>query len=200
MNAPFSSWPPPLEEVDYHHGKLPKLLKLLMNLLLWKSFPVAERVEKLSSLLGQDIIYNISNGKIKATKHVQLGITTKRETGSRLMLDSLNCLDHSISYDQVTNIETSFAELNVKNRSNRSFVTNNVQPSALVSFVYNNCDHNPETFPGASFHVTNGNIIPLSSKTDEPEQSVSTYCYTWISFEEEILQTNHERRCILHCT
>ena len=25
MNAPFSSWPPLPEEVDYHHVKLPKL-------------------------------------------------------------------------------------------------------------------------------------------------------------------------------
>ena len=80
--------------------KLPKLLKLLMNSLLSKSFPVAERVERLSSSLGQDIIYNMSNGKTKAIKQVQLGITTKRKTGSRLMLDSLNCLGHPISYDE----------------------------------------------------------------------------------------------------
>ena len=71
-----------------------------MNSLLSKSFPVAERVERLSSSLGQDIIYNMSNGKAKAIKQVQLGITTKRKTGSRLMLDSLNCLGHPISYDK----------------------------------------------------------------------------------------------------
>ena len=44
MDAPFSSWPSLPEEVDYHHVKLPKLLKLLMNSLLSKSFPVAARV------------------------------------------------------------------------------------------------------------------------------------------------------------
>ena len=65
MDAPFLSWPPLPEEVDYHHMKLPKLLKLLTNSLLSKSFPVAEIVERLSNSLGQDIIYNISNGKTK---------------------------------------------------------------------------------------------------------------------------------------
>ena len=173
MDAPFSSWPPLPEEVDYHHVKLPKLLKLLMNSLLSKNFPVAARVERLSYSLGQDIIYNMSNGKIKTIKHVQLGITTKKKTGSGLMLDSLNRLGHSISYDEVSNAETSFAELNVKNQSNRSFVSSNIQPSSFVTFVYDNCDHNPETLSGASLHVTNGIIIQLSSKTEEPEQSVS---------------------------
>ena len=117
IDVPFSRRPPLPEEVDYHHVKLLKLLKLLMNSLLSKSFPVAERVERLSYSLGQDP-YNMSNRKTKTIKHVQLGITTKRKTRSRLMLDSLNCLGHSVSYDEVNNVETSFAELNVKNHSN----------------------------------------------------------------------------------
>ena len=70
MDALSSSWPPLPEEVDYHHMKLPKLLKLMMNLLLSKSFPVAERVERMSNSLGEDIIYNMSNGKTKTIKHV----------------------------------------------------------------------------------------------------------------------------------
>ena len=103
-----------------------------MNSLLSKSFPVSERVERLSNLLRQNIIYDMSNGKSKVTKHVQLAITTKRKTGSRLMLDSVNC--HSISYDKVHNFKTSFSRLNVKNLSNQSFVPNNVQPSSFATF------------------------------------------------------------------
>ena len=159
MDAPLSSWPPIQEEVDYHHVKILKLFKLLMNSLISKSYPVAARVERLSNSLGQDIIYNMGNGKIKTIKHVQLGIATKRKTGPRLMLDSLNHLGYSVSYGEVNNVETSFAELNVKNQSNQLFVPNNVQPSSFVTFVYNNCDHKPETLSGASLHVTNGIII-----------------------------------------
>ena len=107
MDEPFSSWPPLLEEVDYHHMKLLKLIKLLINSLLSKSFPVGERVEKMSNSLEPDIIYNMSDENTKTIKHVQLDITTKKKTGSRLM--------PSCSYDEVNNIETSFSELNVKN-------------------------------------------------------------------------------------
>ena len=57
--------------------------KSVMNPLLSKSFPVAERVERLSkTLLGQDVIYNMSNGKIKTIKHVQLGIIVKQDLDS----------------------------------------------------------------------------------------------------------------------
>ena len=47
MNVIFSSWLPLQDEVDYHHVKLSKLLKLLISWLLSKSFSVAERVERL---------------------------------------------------------------------------------------------------------------------------------------------------------
>ena len=85
MDEPFSSWLPLLEEVDYHHMKLLKLIKLLINSLLSKSFPVGERVEKMSNSLEPDIIYNMSDENTKTIKHVQLDITTKKKTGSRLM-------------------------------------------------------------------------------------------------------------------
>ena len=47
VDARFSSWPPLPEEVDYHHVKMFKLSKLLVNLLLskrgekeWRDCPV----------------------------------------------------------------------------------------------------------------------------------------------------------------
>ena len=33
-----------------------------------------------------------------------------------------------------------------------SFVPNVVQPSPFVTFIYHNCDHNPETLSGISLH------------------------------------------------
>ena len=92
MDVPFSSWPLLPEEVDYHHVSNQKIVQLL----------------------GQDIIYNMCNGKTKIIKRVQYTITTKTKIGSRLMLDSLNHLGHSVFYDRENNIEIQFAELNFK--------------------------------------------------------------------------------------
>ena len=44
-------------------------------------------------------------------------------------------------------------------QSHQSFVPNNIRPSTLITFVYDNCNHNPETTSGMSLHCTNGIII-----------------------------------------
>ena len=90
---------------------------------------------------------------------------TKRKTGSRFLIESLSRLGHSIGYDEVNNVETYFTEVQAYQRSHRSFVPNNVQPSTFITFVFDNCDHNPETLSGISLHCTNGIIIqrPISA-------------------------------------
>ena len=97
MDAPFSNWPPISEEIDY---QVTETIKIADEFVAIKEFSCSRKSGKTIQFVGEDIIYNMSNGKTKAIKQVQLGITTKRKTGSRLMLDSLNCLGHPISYDE----------------------------------------------------------------------------------------------------
>ena len=80
------------------------------------------------------------------------------------MIETLNIFGHCISYDEINNAETSFAELQIHNQANQSFVPNNVQPSCFVTFVYDNCEHNPETLFGFALHCKNGITIHLPSK------------------------------------
>ena len=113
----------------------------------------------MTNSIGQDIIYNLTKGKQKTVKHVQLGIVTKRKTGSKFMINSLNRISHSISDDEVNNIETFLAEVEASEQSHQSFVPNKIQPSTFITFVFDNCDHNPETISGTSLHCTNGIIM-----------------------------------------
>ena len=99
--------------------------------------------------------------------YAQKCIVTKRKTGS-IMINSLN---HSISYDEVNNIETFFAEMQANEQSHESFVTNNIQPSTFITFVYDNCDHNLETTSGISLHCTNGIIIQAPGLPSETSSS-----------------------------
>ena len=154
-NKFFSSWPPPEEEIKSERVLIPPTLATFLRTILTTDKPS----NRLIKSIGQDIIYNCSSGRIKIVKHIQLGIVTKRKTGSKLLLNCLNRLGHSISYDDVNNIETSFAEAQANNKNHRSFVPNNVQPSTFVTFVYDNCDHNRETLSGVSMHCTNGILI-----------------------------------------
>ena len=155
----FSTCLPHPDEIDSNKVKIPELLDTFLKFLLTKTFPVSKRVQRLTKSLGQDLIYNSTHGAIKTVKHLQLGIVTKRKTGSKFLINCLNKLGHTISYDEVSNVETSFAELQANHQSHHSFVPTNLQPSTFVTFVYDNCDHNPETITGVSMHCTNGIII-----------------------------------------
>ena len=101
-------------------------------------------------------------------------IVTKRKTGSKFLINCLNKLGHAISYDEVSNVETSFAELQANHQSHHSFVPTNLQPSTFVTFVYDNCDHNPETITGVSMHCTNGIIIQNTNINQEQHEIVTT--------------------------
>lgn len=157
--SPFTSWPPNASEIKNENVQIPSLLTAVLCTMLTKSETKSARVDRLVKSIGQDIIYNSTRGKTKTIKHVQVGLFTKRKTGSRLIIDCLNRLGHSMSYDEVNLVETNFAEIQFHEQNSRDFVPNNVQPSSFVTFVYDNCDHNPETLTGVSMHCTNGIII-----------------------------------------
>ena len=98
-------------------------------------------------------MFAATNGKLKTVKHIQLGIVLKRKTGSKDMTRCLNHLGHCLSYCELLRIEIYVAETESK-RGYQLYVPNNVQLSQFVSFVFDNCDHNPESFKGLSMHCT----------------------------------------------
>ena len=86
---PFTSWPPPAEEIKADNIIIPELLETFLKSVLTKDNSISTKISRLVKSLGQDIIYNATNGRIKTIKHVQLGMFTKRKTGSKLLI---NCL------------------------------------------------------------------------------------------------------------
>ena len=131
----------------------------------------SERVKRLLKSLGQDIIYNVTRGKLKTAKHTQLGVFVKRKTGSRLLTECLNRLGHTISYHEANSLETDFSKKHVKHQLVRAYVPPAVQPPIFRTIVYDNCDHNPETLTGVTMHCTNGTIIQKKSGNDQLDEA-----------------------------
>ena len=96
---------------------------------------------------------------------MQLGICVKRKSGSVDLILWLNCLGHTVSYDEINSIETKLAEDQANWREPRKFVFNNIQPSVFVTFVYDNCDHNIESIYKVTLHGTKGIIIQKCLQT-----------------------------------
>ena len=163
--SPFSSWPPPAHEVRQSRAVIPELLEVLLKG-LFSDGSNSGRVKRKVNSIGQDIMFAATNGKLKTVKHIQLGIVLKRKTGSKDMIRCLNRLGHCLSYCELLRIETYVAETE-SNRQYQLYIPNNVQPSQFVTFVFDNCDHNPESLKGLSMHCTNGIIIQRVSNINQ---------------------------------
>ena len=116
IKLPIStSWPPNPDDLRQEKVQIPHLLELFLTTLLTNETVPSERVKRLVKSLDQDIIY-VTRGKLKTAKHTQPGVFVKRKTGSRLLIDYLNRLGHTISYHEVNSLETSFSEKQVENQ------------------------------------------------------------------------------------
>ena len=160
---PFSSWPPPSNEFLPENIEIAPLLYTLLTELLTTGTE-KKGTSRLVKSIGQDILYNSSNGRIKTMKQLQLGVFTKRKTGSKLLIECLNKLGHSVLYYAVNHFEIFTAENESKNACLQNYVPKKVQPSSFVTFVYDNCDHNPKTINGEVMHCTNAMIIQRTPK------------------------------------
>ena len=147
--------------------KLPISLKLLLKLIL-RSNPCKEsdRLRWLIDSIGQDIVFNAKSGKAKTVKHIQLGMFLKRKTGSKEIVTCMNRLGHSLCYPELLELETNIAE-NESSTKSQDYIPKKVEKENFVTYVYDNCDHNPETLFGVSMHCTNGIMIQRPRNLEE---------------------------------
>ena len=98
-----------------------------------------------------------------------------------------------ISYHEVNSLETAFAQAQLHHQLFQSYVPPTVFPSTFVTFVFDNCDYNPETLSGVSMHVTNCIIIQLLIQANEHLQTGETNLpliekrRSFISMETDVL-------------
>ena len=107
----FKKWPPESSKVRTENVTLPISLKLLPKLFL-RSNPCKEsdRLKRLIDLIGQDVMFNATSGRVKTVKHIQLGMFLKRKTGSKEIVTCMNRLGHFLCYSELLELETNIAE------------------------------------------------------------------------------------------
>ena len=86
---------------------------------------------------------------------MQLCVCVKRKSGSVDLIRWRNRLGHTVSYDEINNIEAKLAEDQANWTEPGKIVPNNIQPTVLITFVYDNCDHNIGSIYNFTLHGTN---------------------------------------------
>ncbi|GFY16088.1 hypothetical protein TNCV_3530911 [Trichonephila clavipes] len=114
---------------------------------------------RLSNSLASDAIYCLSNGTVKPSKHITLGMTVKSLTSSRKMINILNRLGHCCNYNTLEELETE-ATISSVNHS-QIFPPDIIQGPSLSSGVafFENFDRYVDTLTGKdTLHDTVGII------------------------------------------
>ena len=162
----YSEWLPTEKELLKNRFETPTYTETLLLGILSSNVSKTERSSRLVNLIAQDLLYNASNGRKRVSKHVRLGLSVKRKTGSVSVICWLNHYGHCISYDEIIATETKLAEEQVHMQTARRYVPNNIQPGLPVTFVYDNCDHNAESIYNVTVHGTNGIVIQMKNNNN----------------------------------
>ena len=127
-----------------------------------------KRTSRLVNSISQDLLCNASNGRKKVPKHVQLGLSVKRKTGSVSVIRWLSRYGHCTSYDEINATETKLARDQVHMQTARRYapIPSNIRPGLPVTFVYDNCDHNAESIYNVTVHGTNGIVIQMNNNNN----------------------------------
>ena len=145
--------------------EIPKWLKKFWISALGGLRKKTPKIERLSSCFAQDSIYNISNGAIKPTKHITLGIGMKSITGNKKVINVLNRLGYCLSYTKISEMETSAA---YSRTSKKRLTPSGIEctPTLSSGVAWNNFDRFVETSSGKNtLHDTVG-IICQDIPTD----------------------------------
>lgn len=67
---------------------------------------ICERKELRIRSLAEDVIFSVTNGRSRPSKHLLLSLVMKSVTGSRKVIEVLNKLGHCVSYHFAEELET----------------------------------------------------------------------------------------------
>ena len=106
--------------------------------------------------IEQDIVYAASGSNVKPSKHLITGIAFKSMTGSRKIVDILNRLGHSVSYNTAEELETELTFSSLEN--NRTTPAGmSLSPTLCTGVAFDNFDRYVETLTGKdTLHDTVG--------------------------------------------
>ena len=175
-----ASWPPQPCELTENAVTIPDDLKEFLFTLLTGNtgFPglqsCSEKVSRLITSFGQDLVFGASGGRQKPPKHILLPYAVKSLTNNVELIHILNRCGHGIAYSQLEEINTALClqKLAVTSR-NEVPLPDNIRPFINTTLAWDNIDRLEETLSGeGTSHRVNGIAVQANQFGPHP-QSVS---------------------------
>ena len=161
------TWPPQISEDMTIPTSMTRFLHTLLTGTTDCSNP-SDRVQRLCSSFAQDLVYAITNGKVKPTKHITLPFAVKSLTGNVELVHILNRLGHSLSYSQVEEIDTALCLQKLSLSDGQPVLPRDIHAGVFTTLAWDNIDRLEETVSGkGTSHRVNG--IAVQPKSQSPE-------------------------------
>ena len=133
----------------------------------------SEKVSRLITSFGQDLVFGASGGRQRPPKHILLPYAVKSLTNNVELIQILNRCGHGIAYSQLEEIKTALC-LQKLAATSRSEVPlpDNIRPFISTTLAWDNIDRLEETLSGAgTSHQVNG--IAVQANHFGPPPSIS---------------------------
>ena len=143
-------WPPNVNDLDTSKINITDYLGLFLNTLLSGSSmeSSSSKVNRLKLSIGQDLVYAISNGRIKTPKSILYPYAIKSLTNSTKLITINNQLGHGISASILEELATENAFRVLENQLENSVLLHGVSTEVFTMTVHDNIDRNEETLSG----------------------------------------------------
>ena len=154
------SWPPEVKCIvpDVSPESLSGILRTLLTGIANpdRADSGAERVQCLVQSFGQDIVYEITCGKMKPTKYIALSFSVKSLTGNVELISILNHLGHCVAYSQMQELDTALSLQKLSASGGDPALPGNIFPGIFTTLAGDTIDRLEETLgsEGTSHRVS----------------------------------------------
>ena len=143
-------WPPDVHGLDTSKRNITVYLDLFLSTLLsgCSIKSSSSKVNRLKLSTGQDLVYAISNGRIKTPKSILYPYVIKSLVNSTKLITINNQLEHGVSASILEELATENAFRVLENQLGSSVLLNGVSKEVFTMTVHDNIDRNEETLTG----------------------------------------------------
>ena len=145
-------WPSQPNDLQPENFKMPKMLgEFLTTVITGKDCndQMSSRQTRLKHSIAQDIVYIVSDGKVKTPKSLLLPSIIKELTNNTEIINIVHRLDHSVSYSILKDMHTENAYIVHDQQENDDVILPlTSQKETFTIYVEDNIDRKEETLPG----------------------------------------------------
>lgn len=166
----IQSWPPDTSE----NIVPPEIIKFFAMIIAGGKAgdAVTQKVKRIAQSFSSDLVFAVTNGKMKPSKHIVLAFGIKSLTGNTEVIRVLNRLGHCISYSQMEELDTELCIQKMESGDDECTLPKSLFPSIFTTLAWDNIDRLEETLSGeGTSHRVNG--IAVQQQVSGPLPQIS---------------------------